>query len=81
MTTRLQLNVLKGILLIILFILLMLGTLGAQAQSFNKRATDPYKGFVVTFGSRSATNNTAFSRTELKNHAQFTIGLTFGMNR
>lgn len=87
MTTRLQLNILKGVLLIILFILLMLGTVGAQAQSFNKRATNPYKGFVVTFGSRSATLSSDIQKinhtelTQAGGQVGVTIGLSFGMNR
>ena len=53
MTTRIEENQLKGVLLIILFTILTLQSVMTQAQSF-KGNQETYRGLFVNFGTRSA---------------------------
>lgn len=54
MTTRIQDNMIKAILFIILFTILLCQSLLVNAQVFQRQDEGSYKGFVASFGVRSA---------------------------
>ena len=54
MTTRIQENSVKGLFLIALYIFLLLQGLVAGAQSYRSMNETSYRGFVASFGTRSA---------------------------
>ena len=53
MITRIRDNQFKALFFVILFIVLILKTMMADAQSFQFKSENPYKGFVANFGMRS----------------------------
>lgn len=54
MITRIQENTAKGIFIIVLYIFLLLQGLLAGAQSYRPENQNSYRGFVASFGVRSA---------------------------
>ena len=61
MTTRLQDNLIKGIIIAILFTILLFQSFLSAAQSNQWRSPKSYKGFVASFGTRSATLNSSIA--------------------
>lgn len=78
MATKIQENVLKGILLVILFFILLVQGFVADAQSYG--GGHIYKGFVASFGTRSANISSDIAEINAVNPQQAggQVGLIFG---
>lgn len=79
MTTRIQDNVFKAIFLLVLFIILMLKSIVVDAQVYAKKEK-LYRGFVASFGSRSAMVSSDIDKINQESILQAggKIGLVFG---
>lgn len=80
MTDRIRDNQFKAFLFIILFIVLILHTMIVDAQSFQFKSKNPYKGFVANFGTRSSKINSTIQKINQSSLLQTggQIGLIFG---
>src|SRR5688500_15090964 len=80
MTTRIHDNLVKGIFVLVLFIVLMLHTVISQGQSFRNQSPKPYKGFVVNFGTHASTLSSNIEKIDQSGvlHAGGQVGLIFG---
>lgn len=80
MTARIHENSLKGIFFIILFIVLTLQSIIAGAQSYRTQNSDFYRGFVASFGTRSADISSSIAKIDQTTLMQAggQIGLMFG---
>jgi hypothetical protein len=79
MTTRIQENVFKAIVLIVLFIVLIFKSLTVDAQMYRKNER-LYKGFVASFGTRSGIVSSDIQKIDQLGLLQAggQIGLVFG---
>lgn len=82
MTTRVHHNLLKGVFFMVLFTILLLQSLLTSAQPGNRDSKSTYKGFLVSFGTRSQTlssNIATLDQTSL-DQAGGQLGLIYGNN-
>lgn len=80
MTTRIHDNLVRGAIILILFIVLMFHALVTSAQSFRGHTSTPYKGFVTSFGTRTGTISSDIEKINASAVLQAggQIGLVFG---
>lgn len=80
MTARIKEKQLKGFIVLILFIILTFQVMIGRAQSFRNSQQNLYKGFVVSFGTRSVAVSSDISKINGTNLMETggQVGVTFG---